>query len=64
MSQTVERAREEGRREVNRKVIPLGRQPTPHTTTHFEMINIFLCVCVCVLEGMDWTSFPNSPHVD
>ena len=48
MSQTVERAREEGRREVNRKVIPLGRQGSPHATTHFdfETINIF---CVCVL---------------
>ena len=53
MSQTVERAREEGRREVNRKVIPLGRQGMPHTTTHFEMF--FLCVCVCSRgDGLDF----------
>ena len=52
MSQTVDRAREEGRREVNRNVIPLGRQQRPHTTTHFEMINNIFGVYV--LEGMDY----------
>ena len=66
MSQTLERVKEEGRREVNRKVIPcytMGRQQMlsghMHTTTYTLNDKYIFCLCVWGRDELQLNFIPN-----